>query len=317
MGHAAYSFMTGHLVDLRSLGRADLEPLLAEEADLMRDSLHWQPGPLEQGARGIAWTRGDRILGYLTLVLQEGSATLGRCFVSRQGPTAEVESALLWSAIKGAFALPEVKGFFGEILMPTPGRTEQLLLRWPGQVGVRCLMEIPRQTLPKPSGPEIPDRIDPWRQDLLPSASLLLAESYSDLAEIGPGLNGRGPVEARLILESITAGAAAGWFAPEASFVARNIQTMELEGFVLACRMGKDIGHIAQLAVVPGRRRMGLGRTLLVRALDGLTALGCQATHLAVHLENRNAYALYWNLGFRETHRFPELRLVRPEVKLA
>jgi ribosomal protein S18 acetylase RimI-like enzyme len=313
MDHAASRFLAGHLVDLRALDRVDLEPLLAEESAFMKDSLHWQPGPLEQGARGIAWVERDRVQGYLTLVLHEDSATPGRCFASRQGPAAEVESTLLWSAIKGAFALPEVERFFGEILTLTPGTMERLLRQWPGQVGVRCLMAVPWRAMPGPPGPD-PDRIEPWSRDLLPSAARLLAEAYAGMAEIG-GLSCRSPLEARLALESVTAGGAAGVFAAEASFVVRGAQTTELLGFVLACRMGKATGHIAQLVVAPGRRRVGLGRTLLVRALDALAALGCPAIHLAVHLENTSAYALYWNLGFRETHRFPELRLVRAQVK--
>jgi ribosomal protein S18 acetylase RimI-like enzyme len=152
---------------------------------------------------------------------------------------------------------------------------------------------------------------------LLPSATLLLVDAYPGMAERAPAWGYRAPTEARLALQSITACDGAGRFDPQASFVLRNDRTKDLMGFVLACRMGLDVGHIAQLAVAPGLQRQGVGRALLVRALDTLKDLGCQTTHLAVHRDNVGAYALYRALGFRECHSFPEFRLERSDARLA
>ena len=130
----------GHLVDLRTLDRADLEPLLTEESHFMWESTHWQVSPLEQEPWGIAWVHENHIRGYLTLLLDGGTARPGRLFVSRQGAFEAVESALLWAAIEGAFALPGVERFSGEIFLLTPATMERLLLQWPDQIGIRCLM---------------------------------------------------------------------------------------------------------------------------------------------------------------------------------
>jgi ribosomal protein S18 acetylase RimI-like enzyme len=306
----------GHLVDLRTLDRADLEPLLTEESNFIWESLHWQVSPLEQGPWGIAWVDENRIQGYLTLVLDGGTARPVRLFVSRHGPLEAVESALLWAAIEGAFALPGVERFSGEIFMLAPATMELLLLQWPDRVGIRCLMESPWSGTPRPPEQRTMGLVEHWCQDLLPAASSLLVDAYSGMADVRLGLTYGTMAEALHTLESITTRAAVGRFEAKASFAARDAQTKELTGFVLACRMGEEIGHIAQLAVAPRLQRQGLGVALLVRALDGLRALGCRASHLVVYKANSSAFALYQSMGFRETHRFPDLRLERSGARL-
>jgi ribosomal protein S18 acetylase RimI-like enzyme len=301
----------GHLVDLRTLDRAGLEPLLTEESQFLWESLHWQVSPLEQEPWGIAWVHENRVQGYLTLVLDDGTARPGRLFVSRHGAFEAVEAALLWGAIEGAFALPGVERFSGEIFMLAPATVEGLLAQWPDQIGIRCLMESPWSGAPKSPEQGAMGLVESWRQDFLPAASNLLVDAYAGMTDVRLGLNYGTMAEALHILESITIWATVGRFEARASFAARDAQTRELMGFVLACRMGEEIGHIAQLAVAPTLRRQGLGRALLVRALEALRALGCRATHLVVYEGNSNAFALYQRMGFRETHRFPDLRLER------
>jgi ribosomal protein S18 acetylase RimI-like enzyme len=254
-------------------------------------------------------------VGYLVLGLDGGTAGLGRLFASRQGPTHLVESILLFSAIEGAFSLPGVERFSGEILMLSPLTTEWLLREWPEQVGLRCLMEIDEIAVPgvPPLGTRV--RLGPWRQDLLLPAASLLKDAYAAVADAWSGLDYGTIGQARAVLESISSSRFCGLLEPGASFAATDALTGELLGFVQACRMGLEAGHIAQLAVAPGMQGQGLGAALLVGALKALRALGCRTIHLLVHKDNAKAVGLYQKLGFRERHSFPHLRLERNHIR--
>lgn len=96
-------------------------------------------------------------------------------------------------------------------------------------------------------------------------------------------------------------------FAAERSDVAqlftqgRSVWLAELEGepvgYVAARRLGSAIA-IEELAVVPAARRLGIGRALFLRALQG-----AQAAVLTVSEDNLAARAFYGAVGFTVTSR--------------
>jgi [ribosomal protein S18]-alanine N-acetyltransferase len=75
-----------------------------------------------------------------------------------------------------------------------------------------------------------------------------------------------------------------------------------LVGYVVALVIAPD-AEIADLAVSPGTRRRGVGRALLARALDELTAREVGTVHLEVRESNLAARALYQSAGFRAVGR--------------
>jgi len=79
----------------------------------------------------------------------------------------------------------------------------------------------------------------------------------------------------------------------------------ELVGFLLTIQQGIRTALIADLAVSPRARRIGLGRTLLSRALRGLMARGFSEVGLWVTKNNVAACNLYTSAGFRVTHSEP------------
>jgi ribosomal protein S18 acetylase RimI-like enzyme len=70
-------------------------------------------------------------------------------------------------------------------------------------------------------------------------------------------------------------------------------------GFVLTVEESPRRGSVVDLAVDPERRRRGLGRALLLRALRALLALGYERVRLWVTETNAPARALYESTGFR------------------
>jgi ribosomal protein S18 acetylase RimI-like enzyme len=139
------------------------------------------------------------------------------------------------------------------------------------------------------------------------AASGLLARNAA--APTSPFSSYRAPDGPARLLEDLVARDACGAFEPSASFAALDPATGDLQGFVLATRMGPDQGCVAQLAVAAETRRRGLGTGLLRRAMESLASLGCRSVHLTADQDNHGALALYRRCGFQERHAFPDLRL--------
>jgi ribosomal-protein-alanine N-acetyltransferase len=70
------------------------------------------------------------------------------------------------------------------------------------------------------------------------------------------------------------------------------------DGGLILVRVAADEAEILTLAVVPGVRRRGLGRVLLLEATDTAATLGVRAVFLEVSVANIAARALYTKAGF-------------------
>lgn len=77
------------------------------------------------------------------------------------------------------------------------------------------------------------------------------------------------------------------------------------EGGMILARVIADEAEILTFAVIPARRRRGLGRALLEAASDATRARGARILFLDVAAGNAAARALYTAAGFRETGRRP------------
>lgn len=90
---------------------------------------------------------------------------------------------------------------------------------------------------------------------------------------------------------------------PEVFFaVARGERGGRIEGYVIAWYV-LDEGELANLAVVPTRRRMGVGRSLLRAMLQDASRRGVTQVFLEVRQSNTAARELYESQGFEEVGR--------------
>jgi ribosomal-protein-alanine N-acetyltransferase len=71
----------------------------------------------------------------------------------------------------------------------------------------------------------------------------------------------------------------------------------ELIGYACVC-VAAEFGELCNIAVAPGRRRSGVGRTILSRALDVCASMGALRVELEVRESNTAARALYESAGF-------------------
>jgi N-acetylglutamate synthase len=83
---------------------------------------------------------------------------------------------------------------------------------------------------------------------------------------------------------------------PGLSFVARD--NYKIIGTVLCGHDGRR-GYLHHLAVAPGHRRKGIGKTLAETVLEQLRSLGIRKCHLFVFSENDNAQEFWQKIGWK------------------
>lgn len=86
-------------------------------------------------------------------------------------------------------------------------------------------------------------------------------------------------------------------FCPGATWLARNSE--EDVGTVQGLREAGWRGGIQNLGVLSRWRGIGLGRALLLKALEGFAAIGCRRAFLEVTASNEPAVRMYRAIGFR------------------
>lgn len=75
-----------------------------------------------------------------------------------------------------------------------------------------------------------------------------------------------------------------------------------LAGYLIALVIAPE-AEIANIAVSPCFRRMGIGKALMTEGLRAMRGEGCDSFFLEVRESNRAAQALYTSLGFAESGR--------------
>lgn len=62
-------------------------------------------------------------------------------------------------------------------------------------------------------------------------------------------------------------------------------------------------GHIVALAVMPNHRRKNIGKSLVTKALKGISEYGANETYLEVKVNNKHAIDFYRSMGFTQSKR--------------
>lgn len=103
----------------------------------------------------------------------------------------------------------------------------------------------------------------------------------------------------------VAATSSAKSFAPHATWLIGRYPTMKNKDLSEYCaaiqcvQKNKGIGEIHNVSVLPTVRRLGLGRALVLKALDAFKTNGFKRVLLEATAENASAVRLYDSLGFQ------------------
>jgi GNAT superfamily N-acetyltransferase len=90
-------------------------------------------------------------------------------------------------------------------------------------------------------------------------------------------------------------------FLPEATWLVTDCGKHEKIdcGTIQGMANSQEAGSVQNIGVIPSYRGQGIGRALMLKALNGFKSLGLRRVHLEATAENPVAVELYRSIGFR------------------
>jgi ribosomal protein S18 acetylase RimI-like enzyme len=155
---------------------------------------------------------------------------------------------------------------------------------------------------------DVPPGVRAWRPTDIAPAARLLARAYTHSSDVRAFAVHDTADEWRDYTEGLVTRPGCGQFVPGASFVldvpapaagGRRANAM-LDGAILTTDLGCRTAHVAQIAVDPAARGLGLGRALMTATMTAAAARGFERVTLLVADANHVAARLYETLGFRD-----------------
>ncbi len=318
------------ILDLRHFSARQLRPLLETEARTWQQRLRWNyqsstelllqyldsrilPG-------FVALDRG-RVCGFTFCVYEGHKAVVGDAFAmaSEQAQMLRITRTLLHHLLQLLHHSPGIERVESQLLLYDAGSIDEAFLAAGFTLYPRLFMEYDLTSTARTVVPlnsqsdtaELPSTVEliSWSAGLYQAAAELIHACYVE--HIDARINDQycslhGSLR---FLHNIVRFPGCGVFDANQSWMLRERGSGTLLGMVLCSRVAEDVAHITQLCVAQSRRGEGLGRRLLLHAMEHLARSGFAAITLTVTEGNRQAVALYQNLGFSTRHRFDAMVL--------
>jgi ribosomal protein S18 acetylase RimI-like enzyme len=165
------------------------------------------------------------------------------------------------------------------------------------------LLDLPSFSVPSAAA-SAGMRLDRWHDRYFDPCAKLIYLSYANHVDGEINDQYRSRSGALRFLKNIILLPGCGQFVPSASFVLRQSGGDELIGAVLTSEVSPGVGHTTQICVLPGYQGHGLGRMLMLTAIDTLRTMKFNELTLTVTADNKTAVRLYDKLGFRTIKSF-------------
>jgi ribosomal protein S18 acetylase RimI-like enzyme len=309
--------MMAEVLDLRQFRPAQLEPLLAAEAEEWLRELHWDYRTsldlIRQyiGARvlpGYVLTAGTprepRAQGYCFFVYEAQKGLIGDLFIhpaSRGGQQAE-ERLLLQHMIETLQATPGLRRIEAQLMSYRPAELAGCFSRRSFQAFRRLFLLLDLRQL-APSAGAADGGIERWHAGLAEAAAELIQQAYEGHIDSLINDQYRSQAGSMRFLHNVVHFPGCGDFDAASSGVIR-APGGGIAAMLLASRVQADVAHVTQVCVAPGGRQRGLARRLFQHALHNLRSRGFRAVTLTVTAANAPAVALYRQLGFTTLREF-------------
>ena len=302
-----------NIVDLRQTTVRQIEPLLEEESLHWRDELHWDyRGALElikrfleaRALSGCVAYENGAAAGYTFYVMEEQKGLIGGLYVSPQFDQTAIARRLLEEMLYGMRTLPNLSRIEAQ-LMPFGGPVDHPLRELGFKLYIRQFMLLDlNKELDTPSGATTGLRLSRWNDRYFDPCAKLIYLAYANHIDGDINDQYRSKAGALRFLKNIILLPGCGQFVPGASFVLHLPGSDDLLGAVLTSEVSPGVGHTTQLCVLPGHQGHGLGRALMITAVDALRGLKFHELTLTVTSVNHGAVQLYEKLGFRTLKSF-------------
>jgi ribosomal protein S18 acetylase RimI-like enzyme len=303
---------TSTILDLRQMSVRQLEPLLEEETRHWREELHWDYRNATELIRrfldahslaGYAAMEDGEAAGYSFYVLEEQKGLIGGLYVSRKYPQEQIGRRLLEELLFNLRAIPHLERIEAQ-LMPFGCAMDQALGAHGFRLYGRLFMLLAISDTPPAAGPAPAMRPERWHDRFFEPCARLIHLAYTDHVDSEINDQYQSAAGALRFLKNIILLPGCGQFLPAASFLLRAPGSNELIGAVLSSEVAPRVGHITQICVQPGFQGQGLGRKLILAAIEALREMRFGKLTLTVTSANTPAVRLYETLGFRTVKTF-------------
>ena len=331
------------IVDLRAVSGRALARLFEEEERHWREQLHWDYRPSVEMVRkhveahslpGYVALRQGTVVGYCFFVYEDEKGLLGDLYVLESyrherpyGDGDGIATILLQHALETLEHAPPVRRIEAQLIPFGVEPLEPLFQAHSFESFARLFMYKPlapkgwphrsparggagvgggEQAAPEP-GPTPGVKLRAWDDSYFEAMADLIVDSYSSHVDSRINDHYGSSAGALRFLKNIVVFPGCGIFQRDASLVALEPGDRageHLLGAVLTSQVARGVGHITQICVRRRWQQRGVGRRLLVAALDHLAAKGYTGVSLTVTAENAAAVTLYHRLDFAVTKEF-------------
>ena len=315
---AQAEFPAPELVDLTTIGVAELDPLLGEEIGTWYSRFNWDFRPSADLLRRFLYTRslngfglrlGRSMIGYSYHVLEERKGLIGDFYLAQPFADSQFQMMLLGTMVQNLMLKPGLNRIECQLLMLNPAASASLPFREHLKRHDRYFMSINRAAIQalKPAKLKMRVAFASWTDKFKEDGAHLVAAAYRGHVDSEINDQYRTIPGARHFLMNIIQYPGCGKFSTRSSMVAIDDSSNRVCGMCLSSMVSDRSGHVTQLCVLPGVRGEHIGYEVLRLSLLDLVAQGCQDVSLTVTCSNVEAIRLYESLGFRVKATFPSL----------
>lgn len=305
-----------------------LEALFDEQCREWLSLLHWDyTGPsrmIRQVARqreldGFVAMSGSRTIGLAYYVVEDQRGSIGDIYVARDWRGAGVDRQLLAAILDELERGPRLRRIESQcVSIDNDGAGDLFAARGFDGFERFYMMKDLRQgaddergvasARPAPAayGLDTADMlVRGWQEADFAQAARVIHQSYRGRSDSRINRQYKTEAGCAELLTILTDHLWCGDFLPHVSRIAVRRGTRRLAGVLIASRIAPRVGHIGQVSVHHAVQRQGLGRHLMISALQQFAQYGFHTATLAVTAINEPALRLYESLGFHSIHRFP------------
>jgi len=302
---------------LSEVSSRDLRPLLEEESEHWNDELLWDfsevcaavaSGLDRRTLTGRVLQDGGRSLAYCYYMMDTGRAIVGSLFAGSPFRGQGLEEALLEGVLADAQGRVGNERVECQTLFSTAEDADRRFERAGFASRARHYLVRDLTEPVSPQGRE--HHLRPLRREDLPAAARIIHASHEGSLDAALNLTYATVASCRSFVETLVLRSGCGRFDPEASWI------VDGTGVILASHLSACNGHVCQVSVVPEAQAKGLGKALMIAALDAFRRQGLKSASLSVTVDNSRAYELYRRLGFALRKAFAAHAWVRPPARI-